>query len=172
MPARTAKTRPVAPPARDLPLRREVSLLGRALGQIIQEQEGPETLALEEEIRELCKQLREQPPAADAARLETRLTSRMAGLTGEDAARIARAFSIYFQLVNVAEQRQRIRAPPGAPARWPGAARLPGRNLAGFARPGLLRGSCRATAAVAASGTGADRASDPGPAAQRAAPAG
>ncbi len=109
MPARTAKTRPAAPPARDLPLRREVSLLGRALGQIIQEQEGPETLALEEEIRELCKQLREQPPAADAARLETRLTARMAGLTGEDAARIARAFSIYFQLVNVAEQRQRIR---------------------------------------------------------------
>ncbi len=88
----------------DLPLKKEVSYLGRLLGHVIEEQEGPASLALEEEIRNLCKAVR----AGDRAS-EPVLAERLAQLSPADSVRIARAFTLYFQLVNLAEQRHRTR---------------------------------------------------------------
>jgi len=93
----------------DLPLKNEVNLVGRLLGRVIEEQEGSATLALEEEIRTLCKAIRATADPEAAAEREKRLQSLLRGLAPRDCIRIARAFTIYFQLVNVAEQRHRTR---------------------------------------------------------------
>src|SRR5579884_1483285 len=74
----------------ELPLKREVSYLGRLLGRIIAEQEGEAALALEEEIRARCKALRGSE-------------------SGGGVALAARAFTLYFHLTNLAEQRHRAR---------------------------------------------------------------
>ncbi len=91
----------------DQPLRREINLLGHLLGRILAEQEGPATLALEEEIRGLCKQVRAGGEPAEA--LERELAARLEALRGGECVQIARAFMLYFQLVNLAEQRHRLR---------------------------------------------------------------
>ena len=96
--------------ARD-PLAREVRLLGALLGQVIAEQGGPDLFALVERVRRRTIALRRGDPEAllepDVAR--ERLTSEIAGLDLARAAAVTRAFTLYFQLVNLAEERQRIR---------------------------------------------------------------
>ena len=90
---------------KDEPLRRDINLLGRILGQVITEQEGKGLLGTEEEIRLLCKRLRfDYDPELDE-RLKARIERMGAGELG----RIVRAFSVYFQLVNIAERYHRIR---------------------------------------------------------------
>lgn len=93
----------------DQPLRREVNFLGRLLGQVIQEQEGVTTLELEEEVRSLTKAIRACGDEAEAATRERQLLGLLNSLNGRDAIRIVRAFTVYFQLVNIAEQRHRVR---------------------------------------------------------------
>ncbi len=93
----------------DQPLRREVNFLGRLLGQVIQEQEGDNTLELEEEVRSLTKAIRACGDENEAATHERQLAGLLNSLNGRDAIRIVRAFTLYFQLVNIAEQRHRVR---------------------------------------------------------------
>jgi phosphoenolpyruvate carboxylase len=96
--------------ARD-PLAREVRLLGALLGQVIAEQAGPELFELVERIRRRTIALRRGDPAVvsapDAER--ARLAQEIAALDLDKAAAVAKAFTLYFQLVNLAEERQRIR---------------------------------------------------------------
>jgi phosphoenolpyruvate carboxylase len=96
--------------ARD-PLAREVRLLGALLGQVIAEQAGPELFELVERIRRRTIALRRGDPAVvsapDAER--ARLAQEIAALDLDKAAAVAKAFALYFQLVNLAEERQRIR---------------------------------------------------------------
>lgn len=96
--------------ARD-PLAREVRLLGALLGQVIAEQAGPELFALVERIRRRTIALRRGRRAVlvehDVER--ERLTAEIAGLDLTHAAAVAKAFTLYFQLVNLAEERARIR---------------------------------------------------------------
>src|SRR3954463_12656542 len=90
---------------KDEPLRRDIHLLGRILGQVIGEEEGKGLFGTEEEIRLLCKRLRfEYDPDLDE-RLKLRIERMGLGELG----RIVRAFSVYFQLVNIAERHHRIR---------------------------------------------------------------
>jgi phosphoenolpyruvate carboxylase len=90
---------------KDEPLRRDINLLGRVLGQVLIEQEGKELFETEEEVRLLCKQLRfDYDPA-----LDERLRRKIEVLDGEQLRQIVRAFSVYFQLVNIAERYHRIR---------------------------------------------------------------
>src|SRR5829696_3121889 len=85
---------------KDEPLRRDTNLLGRVLGQVLIEQEGKRLFDAEEEIRLLCKRLRfDYDPA-----LDERLRDLIDGLDPDDLNRIVRAFSVYFQLVNIAER--------------------------------------------------------------------
>jgi phosphoenolpyruvate carboxylase len=84
----------------------EVRLLGSLLGQIIAEQAGTDLLDLVERIRRTTIRLRREDDPAEREALATTL----AGLDLERAEVVIRAFSLYFRLVNLAEERDRIRA--------------------------------------------------------------
>ncbi len=100
--------------ARD-PLAREIRLLGALLGQVIAEQAGPDLFAVVERVRRrtIAIRLAERtggPERSAEAEVERgRLTAEIAGLDIADAAAVAKAFTLYFQLANLAEERQRIR---------------------------------------------------------------
>ena len=90
---------------KDEPLRRDINLLGRVLGRILIEQEGEELFETEEEVRLLCKRLRfDYDPE-----LDERLRRKIEGMSVQELRRIVRAFSVYFQLVNIAERYHRVR---------------------------------------------------------------
>jgi phosphoenolpyruvate carboxylase len=91
--------------ARD-PLALEVRLLGSLLGQVIAEQAGRDLLDLVERIRRAAIRLRrdDDPTDRDA------LAAELAGLDVGRAEIVIRAFSLYFRLVNLAEERDRVRA--------------------------------------------------------------
>ena len=102
---------------KDEPLRRDINLLGRVLGRVLIEQEGEDLFETEEEIRLLCKRLRfDYDPT-----LDERLRRRIDAMSVGELRRIVRAFSVYFQLVNIAERYHRVRrrrqyeASPGNP---------------------------------------------------------
>lgn len=103
-----------APPATDdrtAPLRADVSYLGRLLGQVLVEQGGDELFHDEEQARDLAKRLRADPPpaSADADAIEGELIALAERVSGVTLIGVIRAFSIYFQLVNTAEQHHRVR---------------------------------------------------------------
>jgi phosphoenolpyruvate carboxylase len=91
--------------ARD-PLAREVRLLGALLGQVIAEQEGPAALDLVERVRGRAIALRRRggPAAGRGAHEE------LSALGVPDLEMLARAFSTFFQLANLAEEKERVRA--------------------------------------------------------------
>jgi phosphoenolpyruvate carboxylase len=86
----------------DSRLRRDVRLLGDALGRVLVEQHGPELLDAEERIRRLSRRARE-----GGSRDRLREAVRELELTEQ--ASVIRAFALYFQLVNIAEQHHRLR---------------------------------------------------------------
>ncbi|WP_027894156.1 phosphoenolpyruvate carboxylase [Calidithermus chliarophilus] len=96
---------PVVDPLYDQ-LKREVDLLGRALGKAIVDLSGQQLLDLEEDVRALSKHLRQQPGDAEARQKVRDLVARLSlgNLEG-----LVRAFSTYFHLVNLAEERHRVR---------------------------------------------------------------
>lgn len=92
---------PVAlPPAPDSqgPLRRDVRLLGALLGHVIREQEGQSLFDAEERVRQTSR-------AGDFEAVR----AIVAALPVDEQGRLVRAFSLYFQLANLAEQHHRIR---------------------------------------------------------------
>jgi phosphoenolpyruvate carboxylase len=88
-----------------IPLRRDVRFLGQLLGQVLIHLEGRAFFDVEERIRKLAIRSRARHSAADEARLR-RVLERLPIATAE---KIVRAFSVYFQLVNVAEETHRLR---------------------------------------------------------------
>jgi phosphoenolpyruvate carboxylase len=84
-------------------LRANVRLLGDLLGQVLIEQEGPGFLELEERIRLLARGLRR------GRRSRVTLGSEIAGLSVAEQGAVLRAFSLFFQLANIAEQHHRVR---------------------------------------------------------------
>lgn len=98
-----------------LSLRDSVRLLGKQLGLVISEQAGENLFQLEEDIRKTARELRTQVAETETQRsktasaspsleeLEARLLQLTSGLTPGRAFDILRAFTIYFQLVNLAE---------------------------------------------------------------------
>jgi phosphoenolpyruvate carboxylase len=86
----------------DAPLRRDVRMLGDLLGQVLVEQEDDSLLADVERVRALAR-------AARGGASQDDLAAAVAGLPLERQASVLRAFALYFQLANVAEQQHRIR---------------------------------------------------------------
>jgi len=86
----------------DAPLRRDVRMLGDLLGQVLVEQEDESLLADVERVRALARAARGGAPHDD-------LAAGVAGLPLDRQASVLRAFALYFQLANVAEQQHRIR---------------------------------------------------------------
>ncbi|HBY94276.1 MAG TPA: phosphoenolpyruvate carboxylase [Chloroflexi bacterium] len=85
-------------------LSEQIHLLGDLLGQTIVEQEGRQLFDLVEEIRGLAKLGR----AGDEGASE-RLLALLADLPADQARVVIKAFATYFQLVNLAEEQQRVR---------------------------------------------------------------
>ncbi len=87
------------------PLSREVKLLGALLGQVIAEQGGPQLLELVERSRLRSIAFRE---TGDEEAHEA-LTAELDSLAIDQAEALANAFSLYFQLVNLCEERDQAR---------------------------------------------------------------
>jgi phosphoenolpyruvate carboxylase len=101
-------------PAKDLPLRRDVRLLGILLGRVLVEQVGESLLGVVEELRRIFIQHREQPrPNSAASDFEDPLLNHarqiISGLSVDEAHRVTKAFAIYFELTNLAETNHRKR---------------------------------------------------------------
>ncbi len=91
--------------AGDPALRRDIRLLGDVLGRVLVEQEGPELLEVEERIRLLARSAR----TTGGLSKRKELRGLVDGLDLEGQALVLRAFSVYFQLANLAEQHHRLR---------------------------------------------------------------
>jgi phosphoenolpyruvate carboxylase len=87
-------------------LRRDISDLGHILGNTLVEQEGDELFDLEEAIRALAKTRRKRDRRGPSASSMRGIIEKLDAQTAE---RVARAFTHYFQLVNLAEQHHRSR---------------------------------------------------------------
>jgi len=83
-------------------LRANVRLLGDLLGRVLVEQEGQEMLDDEERIRALARDARAGGP-------RVALGDAVAALDHDRQAAVLRAFALFFQLANIAEQHHRIR---------------------------------------------------------------
>ncbi|MBI3324568.1 MAG: phosphoenolpyruvate carboxylase, partial [Candidatus Omnitrophica bacterium] len=88
-----------------IPLRQDVHFLGELLGRVLIEQEGHALFETVERIRRVAIQVRRQARPAKEATL-ARLLHR---LDLDTAVKVIRAFSVYFQLVNIAEESHRLR---------------------------------------------------------------
>lgn len=84
----------------------DIHLLGDLLGAAIRRLAGETAFQLVEEVRAATKQLRSQPSVEQARQLRDRLDK----LSLAELRTLIRAFSVYFDLINLAEQQARIRA--------------------------------------------------------------
>jgi phosphoenolpyruvate carboxylase len=78
------------------------------LGEVLLELEGEELFEREERIRKLAI-ARRRGPKTERGQAAEKLFEAIAGLTTAEAEPVIRAFSLYFRLVNLAEQNHRIR---------------------------------------------------------------
>ena len=97
-------TRVPATPPSD-PLREDIRLLGRVLGDVIAACEGKRVFETVEHLRRHAVQSRRTGDAASAQSVR----SRVRGLRGEDPNAVARAFSYFLHLANIAEDRDQNR---------------------------------------------------------------
>ncbi len=82
-----------------------IHLLGELLGRVLSEQESPALFEIEEHIRALAKARR-----ADDTSAADQLAAEVAVLNANSARAIASAFTLYFDLVNLAEEDYRVQA--------------------------------------------------------------
>jgi phosphoenolpyruvate carboxylase len=89
-------------------MRRDVRLLGDLLGDVIREsgQAGPELLADVEQLRQAVIEAR---LSKQSERKGDEIAALVASWGLDRAEQVARAFTVYFHLVNLAEEHQRIR---------------------------------------------------------------
>ena len=85
--------------SKDLPLREDVRLLGRILGETLREQEGEDSYALIENVRRAAVRFRKTQDERDRVDLEKTLD----GLSPSETLVVVRAFSYFSQLSNIAE---------------------------------------------------------------------
>ncbi len=86
-------------------LREDVRLLGSLLGQVLQEQGGRGLLDLVERVRRQAISRRTEPSPEKEAELRKTLES----LDLQDCYHVVRAFTLYFHLINLAEEHHRLR---------------------------------------------------------------
>ncbi|MFN7086729.1 MAG: phosphoenolpyruvate carboxylase [Burkholderiales bacterium] len=133
---------------KDLPLREDIRLLGRLLGDTLQEQEGRARFELIENIRQIAVRFHRDRDAGAKQELEEILDR----LDHDTAISVVRAFSFFSQLANIAEdlhhnRRRRAHELAGSPPR-PGSVALalerlrqagvPGSRLVGFFERALI----------------------------------
>ncbi len=90
---------------KDLPLKQNIRLLGKILGDIIREQDGAPAYELVERIRLQSVAFRRNPdPAAEIS-----ITKLLKSLTSDQAVQVIRAFTYFSHLVNLAEDQHHLR---------------------------------------------------------------
>ncbi|HET6760460.1 MAG TPA: phosphoenolpyruvate carboxylase [Gemmatimonadaceae bacterium] len=110
----------------DLPLHDDVRWLAGALGRVIQRLEGKEAFEIVERLRSASRARRHREPGSPGL---DDLLREIEALTVEQCAVAARAFTLFFLLINTAEQTHRVRRrnaylgrgvtePQPASARW------------------------------------------------------
>ncbi len=92
--------------ASDEPLRHDIRLLGRLLGEVIAECEGKRVFDTIETLRRTAVKFRREGRQADGKLLEQRVQR----LRGSDPNSVARAFSYFLHLSNIAEDRDQNRS--------------------------------------------------------------
>ncbi|ADE10508.1 phosphoenolpyruvate carboxylase [Sideroxydans lithotrophicus] len=102
--------------SKDIPLRDDVRLLGRILGDTLREQEGEETYKLIESVRRAAVRFRKTQDEQDGELLEQMLDQ----LSPTETLVVVRAFSYFSQLTNIAEdlhhnRRHRAHLKAGSP---------------------------------------------------------
>ena len=90
---------------KDLPLKEDIRLLGRVLGDTVREQEGEETFEIIERIRQSSVRFRRAQDSSAGDELKSILKH----LGSSRAIRVIRAFSFFSQLANLAEDQHHIR---------------------------------------------------------------
>ena len=89
---------------KDIALREDVTLLGAMVGELLQEQVGQDLFDQVEAVRRAAIQRRQGEIAG-----EQQLVDLLGGLDTGNAEQLVRAFTSYFQVVNLAERVHRIR---------------------------------------------------------------
>ncbi|MBC7686482.1 MAG: phosphoenolpyruvate carboxylase, partial [Bdellovibrionales bacterium] len=100
-----AAQEPGAVPDKDAPLKEDIRLLGRLLGDVLRDQEGEDVFNVVETIRQTAVRFRRE---ADAQAGED-LTSLLHKLTRNQTISVVRAFSYFSHLANIAEDQHHIR---------------------------------------------------------------
>ncbi len=107
---------------KDAPLRHDIHMLGDALGKAIQQHEGASVFETVEQLRRKCKRLRtcaetlRSASATEAVQLQHEMAALDQEITHivdscdlDTTIDVIRAFTVYFHLVNTAEQHHRTR---------------------------------------------------------------
>src|SRR5579864_1622791 len=99
--------------AKDQPLRRDVRSLGVLLGQVLVEQGGQELFDRVEALRQLMiehrRRVQAQPTTRASSELMARAQEAVAQMDPSTAYQVTKAFTIYFELTNLAETNHRKR---------------------------------------------------------------
>jgi len=90
---------------KDLPLREDIRLLGRILGDTVREQEGEDVFAIVEFIRQTSTRFHREQDSSVGGALEAMLNQ----LSPRQTVKIVRAFSYFSHLANIAEDQHHIR---------------------------------------------------------------
>ncbi|HET7246293.1 MAG TPA: phosphoenolpyruvate carboxylase, partial [Streptosporangiaceae bacterium] len=103
-----------------VPLRRDVRLLGDLLGEVIRESGGQSLLDDTERLRRAVIAARDKPPGDEADLAGDEIAALVASWPLARAELVAKAFTIYFHLTNLAEERHRVRTLRGQADLAPG----------------------------------------------------
>jgi phosphoenolpyruvate carboxylase len=115
---------------KDEPLRYDVRLLGRILGETVRVQEGDQVFESVERIRQTALRFHRQADTTARHELQTIIS----GLAEDQAIRIIRAFGYFSHLANIAEDQHHIRR-TRVPWRALATRACRGRRFKGFSPP-------------------------------------
>jgi phosphoenolpyruvate carboxylase len=90
---------------KDAPLKEDIRLLGRLLGDVLREQEGEAVFAIVENIRQTAVRFRRE----DDPEAGRELTAMLSKLSREETNSVVRAFSYFSHLANIAEDQHHVR---------------------------------------------------------------
>lgn len=90
----------------ELSLSKDVQRLGASLGRVIRRLEGESTYRAVEALRVACRSRRQDKPGAPSL---SEIKDQVDELSPREAARVARSFTLFFLLINTAEQVHRVR---------------------------------------------------------------
>jgi phosphoenolpyruvate carboxylase len=90
---------------KDAPLKEDIRLLGRLLGDVLRDQEGEAVFDLVETIRQTAVRFRRE----DDQEADAELKALLAKLSREETNSVVRAFSYFSHLANIAEDQHHIR---------------------------------------------------------------